>query len=225
MSRRLAIVVGAGGGIGAALCDQLLAQEKFDDVIGWHRQDLDLCDEASIRTASQSVPDGSVHLLVNAAGLLYDAEHGPEKSLRQLDPAFLARSFVINAAGPALLMKHFLPKMPRKSRVVFASLSARVGSIEDNRLGGWYSYRASKAALNQLIRTAAIEWARTHPQAICVALHPGTVATKLSAPFTPKGATLHSPNDAARHLLAVMAKLTAEDSGRFFDWRGEPVPW
>lgn len=225
MPHRVAIIVGASGGIGSALCEQLRDSGDFSDVVGLGRPELDLCDEASIARAASKLPKGAVRLVINAAGVLHDAGLRPEKSLRDLDPAQLARSFAVNAIGPALLMKHFLPLMPRQGRAVFASLSARVGSIGDNRLGGWYGYRASKAALNQLIRTAAIELARKHPEAICVALHPGTVATRLSAPFADQGRSLLSPNEAAKHLLGVIAKLKSEDSGSFFDWRGESVPW
>ncbi|MSQ99443.1 MAG: SDR family oxidoreductase, partial [Xanthomonadales bacterium] len=142
-----------------------------------------------------------------------------------LDAVKLARSFALNAIGPALIMKHMLPLAPRSGRFVFATLSARVGSIGDNRLGGWYSYRASKAALNQLVRTAAVELARRSPAAICIALHPGTVATRLSAPFAASGLEVHLPPAAAHHLLAVIDKLTAGANGGFFDWRGQAVPW
>jgi NAD(P)-dependent dehydrogenase (short-subunit alcohol dehydrogenase family) len=119
----------------------------------------------------------------------------------------------------------FQPLWPRSGKAVFATLSARVGSIGDNRLGGWYSYRASKAALNQLVRTAAFELTRRSPDALCIALHPGTVATALSAPFAATGLDVHSPAAAARHLLAVVDQLTADANGGFFDWRGQPVPW
>lgn len=225
MAGSIAVVVGSSGGVGRALCEELGRRPEFDRVVPLSRPGLDLCDEASIARAAAGMPAGSLRLIVNAAGLLHDAAQQPEKSLRHLDPAFLARSFAVNAIGPALLMKHFLPLMPRKGRAVFASLSARVGSIGDNRLGGWYGYRASKAALNQLIRTASIEWARTHPEAVCVALHPGTVETGLSAPFLRDGQARLTPAAAARHLLAVVETLEPADSGRFFDWRGAPVPW
>ena len=122
-------------------------------------------------------------------------------------------------------MKHVLPLLPRSGKAVFATLSARVGSIGDNRLGGWYAYRASKAALNQLVRTAAVELARRSPEALCIALHPGTVATALSAPFATTGLHLHNPEEASRHLLTVVDKLTVEANGGFFDWRGQPIPW
>ena len=122
-------------------------------------------------------------------------------------------------------MKHVLPRLPRSGKAVFATLSARVGSISDNRLGGWYSYRASKAALNQLVRTAAIELNRRSPEALCIALHPGTVATALSAPFAATGLNIHSPSEAARYLLTVIEQLTEDPTGGFFDWRGQQVPW
>ena len=225
MATTVAIVVGASGGIGGALFEELSGAADFGEVIGLSRPELDLCDEASIARAATRLPKGVVRLVVNAAGVLHDTRLRPEKSLRDLDPAQLARSFAVNAIGPALLMKHFLPLMPRQGRAVFASLSARVGSIGDNRLGGWYGYRASKAALNQLVRTAAIELARKHPEAICVALHPGTVATRLSDPFVDQGQSPLSPNEAAKHLLGVIAKLKIEDSGGFLDLRGMSVPW
>jgi len=136
----------------------------------------------------------------------------------------LARSFALNAIGPALIMKHVLPRLPRTGKAVFATLSARVRSIGDNRLGGWYACRASKADLNQLVRTAAIELARRSPDALCVALHPGTDATALSAPFAATELETHPPAAAARHLLAVVDRLTADANGGFFDWGGQPVP-
>jgi NAD(P)-dependent dehydrogenase (short-subunit alcohol dehydrogenase family) len=131
----------------------------------------------------------------------------------------------VNAIGPALLIKHFLPMLPRSGKCVFATLSARVGSIGDNRLGGWYSYRASKAALNQIVRTAAIELRRSRPDAICVALHPGTVATPLSARFAKSGLEVQSPDTAAMRILAVLDGLTAESSGEFLDQRARSIAW
>ena len=225
MASNVAVIVGASGGIGGALCEHLGRTAEFEQVIQFSRPVLDLCDEGSVGRAAATLPKGCVRLVINAAGFLHDATQRPEKSLRNLDPAFLAHSFAVNAIGPALLMKHFLPVLPRQGRAIFASLSARVGSIGDNKLGGWYGYRASKAALNQLVRTAAIELARTHPEAVCVVLHPGTVASRLSAPFVRGGQSLLSSDEAARHLLAVIRNLKSEDSGNFFDWRGAPVPW
>ena len=185
---------------------------------------LDLLDEATIEAAAAAC-GRDLTLVIDATGFLHDAEFQPEKSLRQLDPAHLARSFALNATGPALLMKHFLPLLARDQRAVFATLSARVGSISDNRLGGWYAYRASKAALNQLVRTAAIELARTRPQAICVALHPGTVATGLSGPFAKAGLDVQTPTEAAAKLLTVITGLTPDRSGTLIDQLGTTVPF
>jgi NAD(P)-dependent dehydrogenase (short-subunit alcohol dehydrogenase family) len=163
--------------------------------------------------------------LIDATGVLQDDRCVAEKSWSQIDMSGMLRAFAINAVGPALLIKHFLPLMPVSGRSLFATLSARVGSIGDNRLGGWYSYRASKAALNQIVRTAAVELRRKRPEAICVALHPGTVDTALSAPFRKAGLQLHAPAAAARQLLSVIARLQAADSGGLFDQHGETIPW
>ncbi len=227
-ARRLAVLVGSGG-IGGALAEALRAGGEFDEVLVLGRRStpaLDLLDEASIAACARTLAArGEPELVIDATGILHGAGMAPEKSWRELDPATLARAFAINAIGPALLMKHFLPLLPRARRVVFATLSAKVGSIGDNRLGGWYAYRASKAALNQLVRTASIELRRSRPQAICVALHPGTVDTGLSAPFAKSGLEVQPPALAAKRLLSVLAGLRAEDSGQFFDYRGERLPW
>ena len=225
----LAVVVGGSGGVGAALVAALRDCPAYDEVLALGRRGspaLDLLDEASIAAAAAAVRARGVPTLVfDATGFLHGGGMEPEKSWRELDPAHLAHAFAINAIGPALLMKHFLPLLPRERRAVFATLSARVGSIGDNRLGGWYAYRASKAALNQLVRTAAVELRRGRPQAICVALHPGTVDTGLSAPFAKSGLQVQTPAEAAARLLAVIERLGPGDSGEFFDHRGEPVPW
>jgi NAD(P)-dependent dehydrogenase (short-subunit alcohol dehydrogenase family) len=225
----VAVVFGAGGGIGGALVEAVQAARNFKHVVSFSRSTspaIDLLDEGSLERAAAFAADlGELRLVIDATGFLHDDRQGPEKSWRHLDAANLARAFALNAIGPALIMKHVLPRLPRSGKSVFATLSARVGSIGDNRLGGWYGYRASKAALNQLVRTAAVELARTHPEAICVALHPGTVATRLSAPFMRQGQPLLKPAEAAAHLLAVLHGLQPADSGNFFDWRGAPVPW
>jgi len=225
----VAVVFGAGGGIGGALVAALAGDRRFAAVIGLGRGSaprFDLLDEASIAEAVRAVAArGAIRLAIDATGFLHDEAQMPEKSLRELDAGRLARSFALNAIGPALLMKHLLPALPREGRAVFATLSARVGSIGDNRLGGWYGYRASKAALNQFVRTAAVELARRSPAAICVALHPGTVATGLSSPFAAAGLDVQAPEVAAARLLAVIDRLTPTESGGFFDHRGEAVPW
>jgi NAD(P)-dependent dehydrogenase (short-subunit alcohol dehydrogenase family) len=219
-----AVVIGASGGIGAAL-ENALRGTVFDQVIGVSRATIDITDEASIAKAAASIAGDTqpIRLIVVATGLLAGQGIAPEKSWRDLDAATLAQSFAINTIGPALVMKHFLPLLPRGGKSVFAALSARVGSIEDNRLGGWYGYRAAKAALNQMIRTAAVELARSRPEAICVAVHPGTVATPLSAPFMKAGLDIQTPDEAAARLLQVIDTLGAADSGGFFDHVGQAV--
>ncbi|WP_257166203.1 SDR family NAD(P)-dependent oxidoreductase [Bradyrhizobium sp. SRS-191] len=223
----VAAVFGASGGIGSALSVALTDSGRFDTVLGFSRgmaPAFDLTDEDSLARAAEQIAEaGEVRLVIIATGMLHEGEALPEKSWRELDAERLARAFAINATGPVLLMKHLLPRLPRTGKAMLAALSARVGSIGDNRLGGWYGYRASKAALNQLVHCAAIELARRSPDAICIALHPGTVATKLSAPFA--SASGVAPVEAARHLLAVVDRLEAKNSGGFYDWGGTPVPW
>ena len=225
----LAVVIGASGGIGRALTAQLAASDRFARVIGLSRRDdaLDITDGDSIARAATRLSDTGLplRLVILATGLLHDGDMQPEKSWRQLDGAMLARSFAVNAIGPALVARHLLPLLPRQDKAVFAALSAKVGSIGDNRLGGWYGYRAAKAALNQLMHTAAIELARTRPQAICVTLHPGTVATALSAPFGGPGHPAVAPEAAAGRLLSVIDGLTPAESGSFLDHTGLPLPW
>ena len=226
----LAVVVGASGGIGGALLARLAGERSFRGVVGLGRggvPPLDLTAEETIARAAAHVA-GLGHaprLVVVATGFLHGDGLAPERSWRELDPAHMAEAFAVNATGPALLMKHFLPLLPRDGKAVFATLSARVGSIGDNRLGGWYSYRASKAALNQLVRTAAVELGRRRPAAVCVALHPGTVDTGLSAPFAKAGLEVRPAGRAADCLLRVIDRLAAEDSGGFLDHRGARLPW
>ncbi|WP_395821418.1 SDR family NAD(P)-dependent oxidoreductase [Devosia sp.] len=225
----VAVVFGAGGGIGGALVDALQASGRFSVVLGFGRttaQPVDILDDTSLEAAAASAAAaGEIRLVLDATGFLHDDLQEPEKSWRQLDADKLARSYAINAIAPALMMKTLLPRLPRTGKAVFGTLSARVGSIGDNFVGGWYAYRASKAALNQLVRTASIELARRAPEAICVAMHPGTVATTLSAPFGSGGHQLFTPAEAAAYLLTVVDGLTAAQSGGFFDWQGEVVPY
>ena len=224
-----AAIFGASGGVGAAIAYLAAESGQFRHVLRYSRhgeRQFDLLDEASIASACDDLGrSGTVRLVVDATGFLHDADQSPEKSLRDLRPEWLARAFALNATGPALLMKHALPLLPRDGKSVFATLSARVGSIGDNRLGGWYAYRASKAALNQLLVTAAIELQRRRPSAICLALHPGTVNTQLSEPFTKDGLELQSPAQAAKRLLSVIDQATPDKTGAFLDHLGKPVPW
>jgi NAD(P)-dependent dehydrogenase (short-subunit alcohol dehydrogenase family) len=222
-------VIGASGGIGAALIDALKTSGRYDQVVGLGRgssPSLDLLDPASVANALHYAAEmGELRLVLHAAGVLHGPGLTPEKSLSRIDPEAMALAFAVNATGPALVMKHLAPLLPRRGRCVFAALSARVGSIGDNRLGGWYAYRASKAALNQLVHTAAIELARRNPEALCVALHPGTVATGLSAPIVGDDDRAQPPEMAARKLLAVLDALPASATGGFFDTEGRVVPW
>ncbi|MBA4049062.1 MAG: short-chain dehydrogenase [Sphingomonas sp.] len=231
MKGRSAVVIGAGGGLGAALADAIADEAIYEAIHRFARRfdgqrHIDMTDEVSIAAAAASIADGlPPALVIVATGLLHESEHGPERTTKALDPAWMARNFAVNAIGPALVAKHFVPLMPTSGRTVFAALSARVGSIADNRLGGWHSYRASKAALNQLIRTIAIEERRRNSSSIVVALHPGTVDTPLSKPFQGNVAPgqLFDPGRAAVQLLDVLDGLRPPDSGKLFAWDGAEV--
>ncbi len=223
-----AAVIGASGAIGGALVRALQADPRCARVHALSRRGspaVDLSDEASLEAAAAQLrAAGPLHLLVCATGVLQLGPRSPEKRLADLDPATLAQALAVNAIGPALVLKHFHDLLPLKQRGLLAVLSARVGSIGDNRKGGWYGYRASKAALNQLLHTAAIEVARKRPLAVLAALHPGTVSSALSAPIL-GDAEATAPDDAARNLLVVLDGLQAEHSGGLFAWDGAVIPW
>ena len=226
----LAIVIGASGGIGGALADEIAGADAFARTLRLSRRSdppLDLMDEATIEAAAAHARalDLPVRLVVNATGFLHGDGIEPEKALSRLSREGLERNFALNAIGPALVLKHFVPLLARGGRSVFAALTAKVGSITDNELGGWYSYRASKAAHNQLIRTTAIETARRRPEALVVALHPGTVRSKLSEPFSKSGLTVQEPSDAASALLRTIDGLGADQTGTFHSYSGEQLPW
>lgn len=229
MTDASAVVIGVSGGLGAAMRAALKASGRFAVVHGFARSAegpdrLDLEDEVSIAAAAARVAEGPAPTLVLVAtGVLHHGQT-PERSYRAMSADHLLRDYRINAVGPALVAKHFLPLLPRDRRAVFAALSARVGSIGDNRLGGWHGYRAAKAALNQIIRTASVELARSHPQATLVALHPGTVATSLTAAYAGGHPTV-TPAVAAENLLAVLDGLTPAETGGFYDWQGKVIPW
>ena len=226
-----AVVIGAGGAIGRASAEALRASGRFQAVHALSRRNdppVDVTDEASIQAAAERVQaDGRpVRLVLDCTGFLHDDTHGgPEKSYRRLDPGHMAHAFAVNAIGPALVMKHFLPLLPRQGKAAFATLSAKVGSIGDNGFGGWYSYRASKAALNQLVRTAAIELSRRRGETLCVAIHPGTTDTPLSEPFGKAGLTVRAPEESAARILGVLDRLHAGDSGGFYNHDGSALPW
>ena len=234
-------VIGAGGGIGAALVNALAEDPAVAEVHAYSRAgdippgpklrsgQIDILREESIAAAAAGIGGDPLHLVFVASGLLHDGARGlsPEKSWTALDASALAALFAVNATGPALVAKHFLPHLAKERKTAFAAISARVGSISDNGLGGWYGYRASKAALNQLIKTLSIELARKNPSALCVGLHPGTVATALSAPFQ-KGVPeekLFTPDYSARAMLTVLNGLDRDDSGALFAWDGKPIPF
>jgi NAD(P)-dependent dehydrogenase (short-subunit alcohol dehydrogenase family) len=223
----VALIVGATGSIGGALNTSLCCSDAFSEILAVSRPALDVTSEESVAALAEKIANMSqeLSLVIDATGYLHDANAMPEKSWRQIDPEHLVKAFRINAIGPAILMKHFLPLMPRDRRSVFATLSARVGSIGDNKLGGWYGYRASKAAVNQFVHTAAVELKRKKPLAICVALHPGTVESKLSAPFAKSNLEVRSAAEAADQLLKVIDELEPRHSGGFFDHRGDTIPW
>jgi len=223
-----AVVIGSSGGIGAAVREQL--SRRFSTVHAFARSHspgalpIDITDEASIASAAEQI-DSPIGFVFVATGVLHTERYEPEKSRRQLDRETMLDVFATNTIGPMLLAKHLLPKMPRKGRSVFAALSARVGSIGDNRLGGWYAYRSSKAALNMGLRTLAIEHRRTHKESIVVGLHPGTVDTDLSKPFqrgVPDG-RLFTPEFSAERMLAVVDGLEPDHSGRVFAWDGAEI--
>jgi len=233
-------IIGASGGIGRALCSALCAKAEVETVYALSRSGkvdahaklssftVDILDEAGLAEAAARIKaEGPLDMVIVATGMLSDEAKGigPEKSWREQSLLAFEHVFAVNTFGPALVAKHFLPLLARKQRVVFAALSARVGSICDNRLGGWHAYRASKAALNMLLKNYALELARRNDQAIVVGLHPGTVATELSERFVSgSGRTVFSPEQSATYLLEVIGQLSPDQSGKTFDWKGEEIP-
>ena len=236
-----AVVVGSSGGIGGALVAALANDERIGNIFALSRSPTDagsasvkpfpinISDEASVAAAASHCSEsGPIDLVVVATGMLHKGDQlQPEKRMRDLSAEAMTEVFRVNTIAPAMIAKHFLPRMRRDGKSAFAAISARVGSIGDNRLGGWASYRASKAALNMLVKTLSIEHARTHPDGIVVALHPGTTDTALSKPFqrnVPDG-KLFSPQYSAERLLHVIEGLTSEDTGGFFAWNGDPIEY
>ena len=245
------LIQGASRGIGLEFCRQLALDDQVTHLVATCRspgtatelaalaaeqrgrmqvERLDVTDEASVAEAAAHTREhtDTLDVMVNCAGVLHtDDGLAPERRLADVDPEALARSFRVNALGPLLVAKHFASLLPTKRRAVFASISARVGSIGDNRLGGWYAYRGAKAAQNMYTRTLSIELARRHRGLICVALHPGTTDTDLSRPFqknVPEG-KLFSVARTVRYLLGVIDGLGPSDNGGFYAWDGKPIPW
>ncbi len=246
---KTAVIVGASRGVGNAIA-RLLLERGCETVFCASRDtskatgiatlnqdfgdrvvavDVDITDDNSVAEAASAVATRTdqIDWIINTAGLLHDGELQPERRLADIQSSNLLRLFAVNSVGPLLLARYFAPLLPRQETCVVASLSARVGSIGDNRLGGWYGYRASKAAQNMLIRTLSIELRRRYKRVRCVALHPGTVETDLSAPFRGGVAEkkLFSPAMSADYLLKVLEQLNDDDNGKFFAWDGQEIPW
>ena len=235
-----AVVIGASGGIGSSMTSHLAEIENVRGILALSRtpivatgnifsHHLDLEDAKSIEVAAQFAKTvlKDIQLVIVASGILHDKEIQPERALRQIDGENFARVMAVNAIGPALAIKYFAPLMPRTGKAVLAVVSARVGSISDNNLGGWYAYRASKAAVNQIVRTGSIEIARHNHQAVMISLHPGTTDTKLSKPFQGRVAEkqLFSPSHSAACMLRVIESVTASASGKLLSWDGSELPY
>ncbi len=231
-SHSTALVVGGTGGLGAALVQALHQDAQYSQVLSLGRSTvpaLDYADEASLATSAQWVAtqcaNAPLRTVIVATGYLHTDGAGPERTWSQLDAAYLQRIMLVNAIGPALLVKHFAPLLARDRITRWAMLSAKVGSIGDNALGGWYGYRASKAALNQIVKTTSIEMTRRCKLSVCVAIHPGTVATGLSDPFSKTGLNVRPPEVAAAEILQVVHALQPAQTGGFYDYKGESLPW
>jgi NAD(P)-dependent dehydrogenase (short-subunit alcohol dehydrogenase family) len=251
MQEMNALIIGASGGIGLGFIKKLLLDEKIEKIYAsYHRQasatelfnlaslyplkiiclPMDVTDEDQIvRVVShlQAEKIGKLHLVINCVGILHQGEVQPEKSLRDINSENLLHYFQVNSIASLLLAKHLLPLLRHQERSIFAVLSAKVGSIGDNALGGWYGYRASKAALNMFMKNVALEYQRKAPENIVVLLHPGTTATNLSQPFQKNvpAEKLFSVERTVDQLLKVIENLELEDSGEFFSWDGTRLPW
>ncbi len=243
--RQTALIVGAGQGIGLEFVRQLLNSDRIGCIYATyrspslelgaladsrlHRFQMDITDELQIAAVVQKIQTetSALHTIINCVGVLHDGAMQPEKSLRHLNAEQLMHYFQVNSIGAALLAKHIQPLLKHRNRAIFATISAKVGSIGDNELGGWYGYRASKAALNMFMKTVAIEYRRTCPTTIVVTLHPGTTDTQLSRPFQRNVAPekLFSVDRTVGQLMTVLDRLTQDDSGEFFSWDGSRLPW
>lgn len=221
-----ALVIGASGGIGVAICNWLEADSNCSKLVELSRREdgFDITDEETVHCAADELKATAFDLIVCATGALTINGVGPEKSIRQVSQKAMADQFAVNAVGPALILKYFAPLLAKRKRVIFAFLSARVGSIGDNQLGGWISYRSSKAALNQIVHTAAIEISRMNPTSVVVSVHPGSVMTLLSDPFS-SGRQRSGAVDAAQAILEVLDALQSDNTGGFFAYDGSSIVW
>lgn len=249
MQNRTYLIIGGIGGIGRAMLEQILTKAKNSDsqvFATYYRSvpdieadnlywlQMDVCDETSIEQALKTIGQHTNHLdwVLNCVGLLHTKTAQPEKALRQIEGDFFLQNMQVNALASMLIAKHVKPLIAKSERsqeqpAIFATISARVGSISDNQVGGWYSYRMSKAALNMGMKNLSIEWARSLKQVCVVVLQPGTVNTQLSAPFQSNIADGHlfTPEYSAECLLEVLSGMNSAQSGSFVDWAGESIPW
>ena len=248
MNNKTYLIIGGTGGIGKAMIEQLTTSTTQDTLVfathhknipdfeapNLHWISMDVCDESSIEQAADIIKQQTNHIdwVINCAGLLHTDTQQPEKALRQMETDFFLQNMQVNALASLLIAKHFKPLLAKATRsndtpAIFATISARVGSISDNQLGGWYSYRMSKAALNMGMKNLSIEWGRSLKEVCVVVMQPGTVNTQLSAPFQSNVADGHlfSPAYSAECLLEVLSNMTATQSGSFVDWAGESIPW
>jgi len=239
LKNKKCIIIGSSGAIGSEFVNQM-DSSGANQIYSFSRtetsffsetiinNDIDITDEASIQNAALSVAEkGPFDVIILATGILYDDDVKPEKALRQLNKHNFEKIYLVNTIGPALIMKHFSPLLNKNDTSLFAVLSARVGSVEDNQMGGWYAYRASKAALNMVMRNTAIEIGRFNKNSIFVSLHPGTVDSHLSEPFKKnvKPEKLFTAEFAVSNLLNVLSSLTPKDTGNFFAWDGQKIPF
>lgn len=223
-----AVVIGSSGSLGASVLNELRKSGLYENVLGFSRTNfpyLDYENEQTIIDAAEYVRGlGELRFLFIATGFLHGDGIMPEKSWGQISVEHMQRSYLVNAIGPALVFKHFLPLIPRQGKSIVAAVSAHVGSISENNVGGWWSYRASKSALNQIVRNASIELARKSKESVCVAVHPGPFASKLSAPFSHAGHEPRPAHEAASSILDVLHSLQSSDTGHLVDYTGKKIP-
>jgi len=230
-------VIGSSGAIGKAFLNIYIRDKEISNIYSISRAqvkeddervthiNIDITDEISVRNAASLIEDRSLDRVIVATGILHTESFGPEKSIKDINVENFMKIFLVNTFGPALIGKYFIPLMTNSQKSILAFLSAKVGSISDNKLGGWYSYRASKSALNQIIKNFSIEAKRTNPKGIIIGLQPGTVKSRLSEPFQKnvKKSNLFSADDSANKLMKVIEDIAQEDSGQMFSWNGEVI--
>ena len=235
-SKAKVAIIGASGGIGSTISRQIRAMERENTIIEIVRQkakknqfEMDMLDEHSVAQCAEEIKKqyGSLDVVLNTTGLLHTSNNSPERTYREINLDYLQEIFQVNTFIPFLVCKYFAPLLTKESASIIAFMSARLGSMSDNRLGGWYSYRSSKTALNMLIKTLSIELSYSNKNAICVGLHPGTVDTQLSSPFTQKikNSRVFTKEEAAEYLIKALNNIDHNDTGNIIDWRGETVPY